>query len=123
MREIVFDTETTGLKDPHLVEAAWLKIADISGLAVTSEFLNRYKPGKPIELGALVVSHILDEGGYYSPSLVLKMRLLPGEGWEFECLTSLCKGMIRKPLAKAHTADELLRVLREKVTVPNPQLT
>lgn len=61
MTAYIFDTETTGLKDPHLVEAAWLKIADLSGLAVTSEFLTRYKPGKPIELGALVVSHILDE--------------------------------------------------------------
>ena len=30
-------------------------------MAVTGEFLQRYKPSKPIELGALATSHILDE--------------------------------------------------------------
>lgn len=66
--------------------------------------------------------HILDEAGYYSPSLVLKIRLLPFEGWEFECLVSPTKGMIRKSLAKAASADELLRVLRTNLTL-QPQLT
>jgi exodeoxyribonuclease X len=34
---------------------------NISSLAVTAEFIQRYKPGKPIELSALATSHILDE--------------------------------------------------------------
>ncbi|MGN8276631.1 3'-5' exonuclease [Pseudomonas sp. SMN5] len=61
MNAYIFDSETTGLTDPHLVEAAWLQLENISSLAVTDEFIRRYKPGKPIELSALATSHILDE--------------------------------------------------------------
>lgn len=61
MNACIFDSETTGLNDPQLVEAAYLQLADIPGLPVAIEFLQRYKPGKPIELGALATSHILDE--------------------------------------------------------------
>ncbi|MCO8166882.1 3'-5' exonuclease [Pseudomonas sp. 21LCFQ02] len=61
MTAYIFDSETTGLNDPQLVEAAWLRLADIGTLEVTHEFLARYKPAKPIELGALATSHILDE--------------------------------------------------------------
>lgn len=59
MTAYIFDSETTGLNNPELVEAAWLQLG--AGLAVTGEFLQRYKPSKPIELGALAASHILDE--------------------------------------------------------------
>lgn len=61
MSAYIFDSETTGLNAPHLIEAAWLKLHSVSSLIVTDEFLQRYKPGKPIELGALATSHILDE--------------------------------------------------------------
>nr|WP_214658155.1 3'-5' exonuclease [Pseudomonas folii] len=44
-----------------MVEAAWLKLGSISGLPVIDQYLARFKPGKPIELGALATSHILDE--------------------------------------------------------------
>lgn len=61
MNAYIFDSETTGLIEPQLVEAAWLKLGSINGLPVTDQFLARYKPSKPIELGALATSHILDE--------------------------------------------------------------
>lgn len=61
MNAFIFDSETTGFNEPQLVEAAWLQLAAIPGLPVAGEFLQRYKPGKPIELGALATSHILDE--------------------------------------------------------------
>lgn len=61
MTAYIFDSETTGLNEPHLIEAAWLKLKDISSLTVTADFLQRYKPGRPIELSALATSHILDE--------------------------------------------------------------
>ena len=61
MTAYIFDSETTGLTSPQLVEAAWLKISSIVGLPVAEHFLQRYKPQKPIELGALATSHILDE--------------------------------------------------------------
>ena len=61
MSAYILDSETAGLADPQLVEAAWLKIGAIAGLPITGQFLNRYKPEKRIELGALATSHILDE--------------------------------------------------------------
>lgn len=61
MPAYIFDTETTGLIDPQLIEAAWLRIGSIETMAALDRFLQRYKPGKPIELGALATSHILDE--------------------------------------------------------------
>lgn len=61
MNACIFDSETTGLNDPHLVEAAYLHLDGIHGVPVFTEFLQRYKPGKAIELGALSTSHILDE--------------------------------------------------------------
>lgn len=61
MNAIIFDSETTGLKDPQMVEGAYLKLADIQTLEVVEEFLQRYKPSNPIELGALATSHIYDE--------------------------------------------------------------
>lgn len=61
MTAIVFDSETTGLNDPQMVEGAYLKLADIQTLEVVEEFLQRYKADKPIELGALATSHIYDE--------------------------------------------------------------
>jgi DNA polymerase III, epsilon subunit and related 3'-5' exonucleases len=61
MNACIFDSETTGLNDPQLVEAGYLQLEAIQGLPVATEFLQRYKPSKPIELGALATSHILDE--------------------------------------------------------------
>lgn len=61
MTTYIFDSETTGLNAPQLVEAAWLRLDNIVDLQVEQEFLARYKPSKPIELGALSTSHILDE--------------------------------------------------------------
>ncbi|MGP5445027.1 3'-5' exonuclease [Pseudomonas helleri] len=61
MTAYIFDSETTGLNDPQLVEAAWLKLDSMAGLSIIDQFLARYKPSKPIELGALATSHILDE--------------------------------------------------------------
>lgn len=61
MTAYIFDSETTGLNEPQLIEAAWLRLGDIGTLPVVDQFLARYKPSKPIELGALATSHILDE--------------------------------------------------------------
>jgi exodeoxyribonuclease X len=62
-KAIIFDTETTGINDPEIVEAAWLEINELSAMELTvdSRFSQRYKPSKPIELGAMSVHHIMDE--------------------------------------------------------------
>jgi exodeoxyribonuclease X len=61
MTAIILDFETTGLKEPQPTEAAWLRLDSIQTLTVAEQFLQRYKPSKPIELGALATAHILDE--------------------------------------------------------------
>ena len=62
---------------------------------------------------------VLDEAGYESRSVVLRAIFDPYDGWGFEVLaTHHTHPSLRRSLARASTADELLRVLREKVTVP-----
>lgn len=64
MTAIIFDIETTGVEDPEIIEAAWLWLDDLSNIkeiAYCTEFISRYKPSKPISLGALAIHHILDE--------------------------------------------------------------
>ena len=60
-KSIIFDTEATGIKEPVLIEAAWLELASIEPFTVTNPFVQRYNPGKPITLGALATHHIMDE--------------------------------------------------------------
>ena len=60
-KSIIFDTEATGIKEPVLIEAAWVELASIEPFTVTNPFVQRYNPGKPITLGALATHHILDE--------------------------------------------------------------
>ena len=60
-KSIIFDTEATGIKEPVLIEAAWVELASIEPFTVTNPFVQRYNPGKPITLGALATHHIMDE--------------------------------------------------------------
>jgi exodeoxyribonuclease X len=61
MVAIIFDTESTGLVEPRLIEAAWIKVPNPNTLSAEEQFLQRYSPGKPIQLGALATHHIYDE--------------------------------------------------------------
>lgn len=61
MTAILFDTETTGFKEPQIIEAAWLQLDSPANLEIEAEFLQRYCASKPIELGALSIHHIYDE--------------------------------------------------------------
>ena len=60
-KSIIFDTEATGIKEPVLIEAAWLELESIEPFTVANPFVQRYNPGKPITLGALATHHIMDE--------------------------------------------------------------
>ena len=60
-KAIIFDTETTGLVNPDIIEAAWIEISSPKNTIIVEEFTRRYKPSKIIELGALATHHILDE--------------------------------------------------------------
>jgi exodeoxyribonuclease X len=59
MSAIIFDTETTGITEPRVIEAAWFEVTP--QLTVVSKFCQRYDPQKPIEFGALAIHHIMDE--------------------------------------------------------------
>ena len=61
MTALLFDTETTGIIDSEIIEAAWLELSDPVSLTIVSTFEQRYQPSKPIELGALATHHIYDE--------------------------------------------------------------
>jgi exodeoxyribonuclease X len=61
MVAVIFDTESSGLTDPRLIEAAWIRVPDAATLDTQGSFFGRYNPGKPIELGALATHHIYDE--------------------------------------------------------------
>ena len=52
-KTIIFDTEATGIKEPILIEAAWVELESIEPFTVTNPFVQRYNPSKPITLGAL----------------------------------------------------------------------
>ncbi|HBZ18828.1 MAG TPA: DNA polymerase III subunit epsilon, partial [Betaproteobacteria bacterium] len=58
---IIFDTEATGIKEPILIEAAWVELESFAPFAFTNPFVQRYNPEKPISLGALATHHIMDE--------------------------------------------------------------
>ncbi|ALQ51870.1 3'-5' exonuclease [Nitrosomonas ureae] len=63
---IVFDTETTGIDDPEIIEAAWVNAPTSieyidSEFEYWEEFHKRYKPSKPISLSAMAIHHIMDE--------------------------------------------------------------
>lgn len=61
MTATIFDTETTSIDSPEIVEAAWLEVGSPQDLSITNMFLRRYKPSKHIQLGAMAVHHIMDE--------------------------------------------------------------
>ena len=76
MKAIVFDCETTGRVEPRITEVAYV------GYNTTREveFNQRYNPEKPIELGAMAVTHICNEDLVDEPSY--KTFQLP-EGIEY----------------------------------------
>jgi len=63
-KAIIFDTETTGITEPEIIEAAWIEpmfIDHLTGDKIANQFHGRYKPSKPISLSAMSVHHIMDE--------------------------------------------------------------
>jgi len=58
---LLFDTETTGVHEPEVIEAAWLRLDQPGSLQIIERFEQRYRPSKPISLGALATHHIYDE--------------------------------------------------------------
>lgn len=70
MSAIILDTETTGVDAPDVIELAWIPLVPEftnpmvgpSGLIApgTATFCDRWKPRKPISLGAMAAHHIIE---------------------------------------------------------------
>lgn len=63
MNAVILDTETTGLKEPALVEYGQLAVDIVNGNveADLDYDIRRYNPGKPIEFSAMATHGITDE--------------------------------------------------------------
>lgn len=60
-RAILFDTETTGLQDARLIEAAWGYLESPQRpVLIERPEARRYNPGVPMEYGAMAVHHLTD---------------------------------------------------------------
>lgn len=60
-RTLILDTETTSVKEPALVEAAWGELSALRPATFERTFCQRYHPGKAIEFGAMATHHITNE--------------------------------------------------------------
>jgi DNA polymerase III epsilon subunit-like protein len=85
----IFDTETTGLKAPGVVEIAWIVVD--KNLNVLDEFRSLVNPEKPIEPGAQAVHGITAEMVEDMPTMDMIAALVEGrmpKAIAHNCLTS-----------------------------------
>ena len=63
MTTYILDTETTGLIEPHMTEAAYsiVEINDSKVFVLQAPRAKRFNPLKEISLGSMAISHICDE--------------------------------------------------------------
>lgn len=54
----IIDTETTGLDKPQVIELGWMRRNGINSPPTEEVFVQRFRPSKEIELGALATHHI-----------------------------------------------------------------
>jgi exodeoxyribonuclease X len=56
----VIDSETTGKTEPEVIELGWVE-SNLESFEIMGRFNGRFKPNKPIELGAIATHNILLE--------------------------------------------------------------
>ena len=66
MKAIILDTETTGTKDPDVVELAWVELFSNNNTGIV--FQQYFRPNKPMEWGALATHHIIPQMLHSMPS-------------------------------------------------------
>ena len=126
MSVYLLDSETTGTKDPELVEVAWLRLNGPDPLQIVEQFSQWYKPSKPIEFGAMAVHHITNEDvADMPPAATFKMpgdlAYLVGHNVDFdwqvigkpECKRICTLALARKlwPTVDSHSQGALLYFL------------
>ena len=112
----IFDTETTGLKEPEVIEAAWLRVDPSPSQAKTADIVvQRYRPAKPVEFAAMAVHHILDEDlTECQPSssfcLPADVACIIGHNIDFDW------GVVGKPDIRRIDTDAISRILWPEMT-------
>ena len=75
MNIYIIDTETTGLIEPHMTEAAYSIVYIVNSKVTVLQALRakRFNPLKEISLGSMAISHICDEDvANETPHTILK---------------------------------------------------
>lgn len=67
MKALIFDTETTGLHEPQVIEAAWMRVTSLAPLRTEGTYCQRFRPTTPIEFGAMATHHITDDDLEHCP--------------------------------------------------------
>lgn len=129
MNAILFDTETTDVDEPIIVEAAYARIVSLDPLEWGDAAFERFNPGKPISLGALATHHIADEDlGDCRPSSAFELpagtEYLIGHNVDFDwkaigepkvkriCTLALCRKLW--PDADSHTQGAMFYLLERE---------
>lgn len=127
MNAIIFDTETTGIDEPVIIEAAYTRVVSLSPFTTEGGFCARFNPGKAISLGAMATHHITDEDvASCEPADRFKLpsdiQYVIGHNCDFDlkaigdppglkriCTLALCRKLW--PKADAHTQTAMLYLL------------
>ncbi|WP_019672015.1 3'-5' exonuclease [Psychrobacter lutiphocae] len=105
MTSYILDTETTGLNEPHMTEAAY-SIVDINNegkvVVLQQPRSKRFNPLKPISLGAMATSHICDEDVAHEPPhtdfrLPSKVEYLIGHNIDYDMQVLKNAGVTHTP--------------------------
>lgn len=70
MTTYIIDTETTGFVEPQVIELAWIAVDEreaFISVPTSKPVVQRFKPTKQIELGAMATHHIQIEDLLYCP--------------------------------------------------------
>ncbi len=100
----ILDTETTGLIEPHMTEAAYSIVDVINGKVAVLQAprAKRFNPLKEISLGSMAISHICDEDVADEPPhtdfrLPSSVEYLIGHNIDFDITVLKNAGVIHSP--------------------------
>ncbi|HAO59351.1 MAG TPA: DNA polymerase III subunit epsilon, partial [Psychrobacter sp.] len=104
MTTYILDTETTGLVEPHMTEAAYSIIEVNNGKieVIQAPRSKRFNPLKPISLGSMATSHICDEDVAQEPPhtefrLPSSVQYLVGHNIDFDMAVLKNAGVTHTP--------------------------
>lgn len=127
---VIFDTETTRIDSPEIIEAALISVTDLPDLAIEAHTQALYRPSGAISLGAMAVHHIMEEDLVNCPPsnsfrLPEQTRYLIGHNVDFDwraagspagvkriCTLALCRSLF--PEADSHSLGAMMYLLHRE---------